>query len=318
MMNEYVIIAESENRLDKFVSENIDELTRTSAVALIESGNCTVNGNVAVKKHCVKIGDVVKLFVPESEPLDVLAEDIPLDVRYEDEHVAVINKPKGMVVHPSAGHTNGTLVNALMWRYANSASNVFSQSLSDQNVSNIIRPGIVHRIDKDTSGLIAIAKNDLAHLSLSEQLKNRTMTREYEAVVHGRVKPESNTVNAPIGRSVSDRKKMCVTTKNAREAITYYETITQYDEFTHLRLRLHTGRTHQIRVHMAHIGYPVAGDTVYGGSRSSKKPLLLNGQCLHAKKLRFAHPVTGECIEIESELPNYFAKFIQQLRGLNE
>jgi len=302
MMNEsmHILVAEFENRLDKFLSEHIPELTRTQAANLIEAGNCRVNGVITEsKKQIVKIGSEVVVSIPEPEPVDILPEDIELDVRYEDDYVIVVNKLRGMVVHPANTVTSGTLVNALMFKCGKSLS----------GINGIIRPGIVHRIDKDTSGLIAVAKNDKAHLSLAEQLRERTMLREYEAVVHGRVKSESGTVDAPIGRSVSDRTKMCITGKNSREAVTHYEVVEYYDKFTHIRLRLKTGRTHQIRVHMAYIGNPVAGDSVYGNG----KPSGLNGQCLHAKKLGFSHPVTEKYIEIESELPEYFAEFLKAL-----
>ncbi|MCL1788965.1 MAG: RluA family pseudouridine synthase [Oscillospiraceae bacterium] len=298
-MNEYTIVVDSESRFDKYLSENVAELTRSGAVSLIESGDCTVNGCVVAKRYAVKPGDVIRLTVPEPVPVDILPEEIPLDVLYEDDWVIVVNKPRGMIVHPAAGRCSGTLVNALMHRCGASLS----------GINGVIRPGIVHRIDKDTSGLIAVAKNDTAHLSLAEQLKKRTMVREYEAVVHGRVNRESGSINAPIGRSVSDRKKMCVTTKNAREAVTDYEVVETYSRFTHIRARLHTGRTHQIRVHMAYIGHSVAGDSVYGNG----KPVSLGGQCLHAKRLGFVHPNTNEFMEVESALPAYFKKLLEVL-----
>lgn len=302
-MNELILIAESENRLDKFIADNIEELTRTAAVALIEAGNCAVNGKIAAKNYRLKQGDTVKVNIVAEplQPIDVLPENIPLDVRYEDDSVIVVNKPRGMVVHPANGHYSGTLVNALMFRYSESGLS---------GINGKIRPGIVHRLDKDTSGLTAIAKNDAAHLSLCQQLKERTMGRTYEAVVQGRVKSQSGTVNAPIGRSVSDRKKMCVTSRNSREAVTHYEVVGYYDNFTHLRLKLETGRTHQIRVHMAYIGHAVAGDSVYGNG----KPSFLNGQCLHAKKLEFIHPETAELIKVETELPDYFTDFLEKLK----
>jgi len=291
-------------RLDKYLS-NTEELTRTQAVKLIEAGNCIVNGVVITsKKHIVDAGDIVEVEIPEAELVDVLPEDIPLDVRYEDEDVIVLNKPRGMVVHPAPRHYMGTLVNALMFHCGNSLS----------GINGIIRPGIVHRIDKDTSGLIIVAKNDNAHLSLAEQLKKHTMTREYEAVVHGQVKNESGTVDAPIGRSVSDRKKMCITTKNSRAAITHYEVIARYDKFTHIRLKLETGRTHQIRVHMNYIGHSVAGDMVYGNPKQSSKYAFLNGQCLHARKLFFFHPVSGRQVEVACDLPDYFMGFLERIK----
>jgi len=248
------------------------------------------------------------LNVPEPEPAVFLPENIPLNICHEDDSLIVVNKPKGMVVHPASGIYTGTLVNVLMFHCGGSLS----------GINGVIRPGIVHRIDKDTSGLLVAAKNDAAHLSLAEQLKEHTMTREYEAVVHGRLKAETGTVNAPIGRSVSDRKKMCVTTKNAREAVTHYEVIGWYDSFTHLRLRLETGRTHQIRVHMAYIGHPVAGDFVYGNRKACKLSELfgLDSQCLHARKLGFVHPKSGEYVEYNSELPEYFLKVLEVLNEI--
>ncbi|MCL2071786.1 MAG: RluA family pseudouridine synthase [Oscillospiraceae bacterium] len=313
---------DKDKRLDKFLSENIEEMTRTRLTALIDRGDCTVyqwgelqNGGIQrdggfvspikpAKNYKMKPGDEAKITVPVAEPAELdeaLPENIPLDIVYEDSDVIVVNKPRGMVVHPSNGHQSGTLVNALMHH---------CKTLSAVNCQLYHRPGIVHRLDKDTSGLIVIAKNDVAHLSLAEQLKNRTKVREYEAVVHGRVKQQSGEVNAPIGRSVSDRKKMCVTVKNSREAVTRYEVIADYGQFTHLRLKLCTGRTHQIRVHMAYMGHSVAGDAVYGNG----KPQFLNGQCLHAVKLGFVHPGTGEYVEFESRLPEYFTDFLRNLQ----
>ncbi|MCL1903382.1 MAG: RluA family pseudouridine synthase [Oscillospiraceae bacterium] len=301
-MSEFVIVAESDDagiRLDRFVAEKVEGVSRSAAAALIDGGKCTVNGGVFAKKYLLKSGDSVKVTVNDLAPVDILPEDIPLDILFEDEFVIIVNKPREMIVHPAAGVYSGTLVNALMFRCKDSLS----------GINGIIRPGIVHRIDKDTSGLVAVAKNDIAHLSLAEQLKNRTMLREYEAIVHGRLKKDNDTINAPIGRSVTDRKKMCVTAKNSREATTYYETVARYNDYTHIRARLHTGRTHQIRVHMAYIGHSVAGDTTYGNG----KPASLNGQCLHAKKLGFVHPKTGVYMETESELPEYFKEFIEGL-----
>ncbi|MCL2633577.1 MAG: RluA family pseudouridine synthase [Oscillospiraceae bacterium] len=282
-------------RLDKWLSEN-ENISRNAAVALIESGNCTVNGIVITsKKYIVQENDDVILTIPEPEPINILAENIPLDIRYEDEELLIVCKPRGMVVHPAPGHCSGTLVNALMWHYD----------------SQLYRAGIVHRIDKDTSGLLIIAKTDKSHTALSEQLAEHAILREYEAVVHGNVK-QGGVINAPIGRSTSDRKKMCVVldkNRNSREAITHYEVVETYGNYSHLRIKLQTGRTHQIRVHMAYRGHPVAGDCTYGNS----KPASLNGQCLHAKKLGFTHPKSGEYIEIDSELPEYFTEFLTEI-----
>ncbi|MBP3854914.1 MAG: RluA family pseudouridine synthase [Ruminiclostridium sp.] len=289
-------------RIDKAVADASEgEITRSFAAKLIEDGNCTVNGSAVSKNYKLKVGDNVSVLLPEPQVTDILPEDIPLDIVYEDSDLLVVNKPKGMVVHPAHGHYSGTLVNALMFHCGNSLSGINGE----------LRPGIVHRIDMNTSGLLIAAKSDAAHKGLAEQIKEHSFTREYEAVVCGCIK-EGGTVNAPIGRSKSDRKKMCVTTENSREAVTHYSVIGNYRNYTHLRLRLETGRTHQIRVHMAHIGHPVAGDDVYGNG----KPASLCGQCLHAKHIGFTHPITGEWLEFESELPEYFTKFLKNLDKL--
>lgn len=288
-------------RLDKWLAENIEVLTRTAAQHLCDSGNVTVNGTAAEKKLKLRPGDRVDVTIPDSAPLtDVSPQDIPIDVVYEDEDVLVVNKAKGMVVHPAAGNSDGTLVNALLYKCDGKLS----------GINGVIRPGIVHRIDKNTSGLLIVAKNDMAHNALSAQVKAHTFTRVYEAVVYGNIKDEAGTITAPIGRSTADRKKMCVTEKNSRSATTHYEVIARYKGFTHLRLRLETGRTHQIRVHMAYIGHPVAGDEVYG----PKKPIkMLCGQCLHARTLGFVHPRAHEYMEFTTELPAYFIAFLNTL-----
>lgn len=286
-------------RLDKLISDGT-ELSRSAAVKLIEQGNVLVNGSPAGKKDIPAAGSAVEITLPEPQSTDILPENIPLDIVYEDDDLLVVNKPKGMVVHPAAGHYSGTLVNALMFHCGDSLSGINGE----------IRPGIVHRIDKDTSGLLMVAKNDLAHIGLSEQIKEHSFTREYETVVCGGIK-EDGTVNAPIGRHKTDRKKMCVTTENSREAVTHYFVMERFPGYTHLRVRLETGRTHQIRVHMAYIGHPVAGDPVYGNG----KPAWLEGQCLHAKKIGFVHPRTGEYMEFDSELPEYFQKFLKSIEG---
>jgi len=286
-------------RLDKWLSEN-ENVSRNQAVTLIESGNCIVNGVIiASKKHMVGESDEVVLTIPEPEPVDILPEDIPLDILYEDADLLVVNKPRGMVTHPSHGHSSGTLVNALMFHCGENLS----------GINGKVRLGIVHRLDKDTSGLLIVAKNDSAHNAIAAQLQARTVLREYEAVVCGNVKNADEFVEiyAPIGRSISYRKKMCVTDKNSREAVTQYKVVMNYGRYTHLRIRLITGRTHQIRVHMAYRGYPVAGDSLYGNG----KPASLNGQCLHAKKVGFTLPKSGEWLEVESELPGYFEEFIK-------
>ena len=299
-MNELRVTAlTSGDRLDKFISEQSNgDITRSGAVKLIESGSCLVNGKAEGKNYKLKAGDEVTVVIPEPEEIDILPEDIPLDIVYEDEHLLVVNKPKGMVVHPAPGHYSGTLVNALMYHCRDSLSGINGE----------IRPGIVHRIDKDTSGLLIVAKDDIAHNGLAEQIKEHSFTREYEAVVNGSVK-EDGTIDAPIGRHKTDRKKMCVTPENSRNATTHYFVIRNYGNYTHLRLRLETGRTHQIRVHMAYIGHSVVGDEVYGNG----KPKWLMGQCLHARKIGFIHPVSGEYLEFDSPLPEYFTKLLRSI-----
>lgn len=299
-MNELRLTAPtSGDRLDKFISEQSNgDITRSGAVKLIESGSCLVNGRAEGKNYKLKAGDEVTVVIPEPEEIDILPEKIPLDIVYEDEYLLVVNKPKGMVVHPAPGHYSGTLVNALMYHCKDSLSGINGE----------IRPGIVHRIDKDTSGLLIVAKNDIAHNGLAEQIKKHSFTREYEAVVNGSVK-EDGTVDAPIGRHKTDRKKMCVTPENSRNATTHYYVIRNYGNYTHLRLRLETGRTHQIRVHMAYIGHSVVGDEVYGNG----KPKWLMGQCLHARKIGFIHPVSGEYLEFDSPLPEYFTKLLRSI-----
>lgn len=291
------IYGDGENRLDKLISDN-SELSRSAAAKLIERGLVTVNGKNADKKTVLKIGEIAVVEIPEPEARDILPENIPLDIVYEDDDLLVVNKPKGMVVHPAAGHFSGTLVNALMFHCKDSLSGINGE----------IRPGIVHRIDKDTSGLLIVAKNDFAHIGLSEQIKAHSFTREYQTVVCGNIK-QDGTVNAPIGRHKLDRKKMCVTAENSREAITHYFVLENFAGYTHLRVQLETGRTHQIRVHLSYIGHPVAGDEVYGNG----KPKWLGGQCLHAKKIGFVHPRTGEYLEFDSELPDYFKKFLKEI-----
>lgn len=296
-MEKIDFIARGGGRLDKLIAENT-QLSRSAAVRLIEQGSVLVDGMPAGKKDCPKDGVAVEITLPEPQSADILPENIPLEIIYEDGDLLVVNKPKGMVVHPAAGHYGGTLVNALMFHCGDSLSGINGE----------IRPGIVHRIDKDTSGLLIVAKNDFAHIGLSEQIKAHSFTREYEAVVCGAVR-EGGTVDAPIGRHKTERKKMCVTRENSREAVTHYSVLRNYAGYTHLRLRLETGRTHQIRVHMAYIGHPVAGDAVYGNG----KPKRLEGQCLHARKIGFVHPRTGEYMEFDSELPEYFVKFLNSI-----
>lgn len=294
--------ARSQNRIDVAVASFFSDITRTHAQKLINDGCVMLNGK-KVNKNCkVKCGDRLSVDVPEPKKITLEAENIPLDIRYEDDDLLVVNKPKGMVVHPAAGNESGTLVNALLYHCGDSLSGINGE----------IRPGIVHRIDKNTSGLLIVAKNDFAHQSLARQIKAHSFTREYEAVVYGNIKDDEGTVDAPIGRHPTQRKKMAVTNKHSRNAITHYSVIERFGGFTHIRLRLETGRTHQIRVHMAYIGHPVAGDDVYGPKKVIKE---LRGQCLHAGLIGFVHPRSGRYIEIKSELPEYFTKFLNSLKN---
>lgn len=287
-------------RADKLLSVIGENISRSAAAKLIDEGRVSVNGK-AIRKSCViSAGDVIEAVIPEPEILEVKAENIPLEIVYEDDHLLVVNKPKGMVVHPAAGNYTGTLVNALMYHCGSRLS----------SINGVIRPGIVHRIDKLTSGLLIVAKNDTAHRGLAAQIKAHSFTREYRAVVCGRMGDTEGTVNAPIGRHPADRKKMTVTERNSKQAVTHYTVLEEFDKYTYLKLRLETGRTHQIRVHMAYIGHPVLGDEVYG------KPFKgIDGQCLHAGKIGFIHPATYEYMEFESELPQYFLDVLRKIGG---
>lgn len=288
-------------RIDKFLSILIENSSRNAIQKLIENGKVTVNGAPVNKKYKVSADDEIVMLPNDLKPLDAEPENIPLDIVYEDEHLLVVNKPRGMVVHPAPGNYSGTLVNALLYHCKDSLS----------GINGILRPGIVHRIDKDTSGLLIVAKNDKAHIGLAEQIKEHSFTREYNAVICGHLKEQSGTINAPIGRSPKDRKKMCVTMQNSKNAVTHYTVINEYEGYSHISLRLETGRTHQIRVHMAHLGHAVAGDYVYG---NDKKSAYLNGQCLHAIKIGFVHPITNEYLEFTSDLPDYFKDFLNKLK----
>lgn len=304
-MTEHKLVCEESGvRLDKFIADADIGVSRSAAVGLIESGDVFLNGNTANKKQKLKTGDEVTVCIPDPVSYEAKAENIPLDIIYEDDDLLVVNKPKGMVVHPAAGNYDGTLVNALLYRCGDSLS----------GINGVLRPGIVHRIDKDTSGLLIVAKNDDSHKALSEQIKEHSFTREYEAVVWGNVKEESGTVDAPIGRNPNDRKKMCITQKNSKHAVTHYSVIARYKGYTHTRCVLETGRTHQIRVHMASLGHPVAGDLVYG---IKNEKVSFEGQCLHAKKIGFVHPSTGKYLEFDSELPKYFNDFLTKLRNIS-
>ena len=290
-------------RLDAFVARVCPELTRSAAQKLMEQGAVTRNGKPGKKNDKLNVGDAIEVTIPEPKEVDIVARDIPLDIVYEDEDVVVINKPKGLVVHPAAGHQDDTLVNGLLYALGEDLSGINGE----------LRPGIVHRIDKDTSGLLAVAKNDLAHTMLASQLKDHSMARTYEAIVCGSFREDSGTVNAPIGRHPSDRKKMTVTARNSKEAVTHWEVVKRYRGYTHIRCRLETGRTHQIRVHMAHIGHPILGDTVYGHKRCE---LGQDSQCLHAGQLCFRHPRDGRPVLVFAELPEYFKEVIAKLEKM--
>ena len=288
-------------RIDKYLSRLVTDSSRSAIQKLIESGSVKVNGSQVSKNYKVSADDEILMLQGELKTLDAEPENIPLDIVYEDSDLLVVNKPRGMVVHPAPGNYSGTLVNALLYHCKDSLS----------GINGVLRPGIVHRIDKDTSGLLIVAKNDKAHIGLAEQIKEHSFTREYNAVVCGHLKEYEGTVCAPIGRNPKDRKKMCVTENNSKNAVTHYKVINEYEGYSHISLRLETGRTHQIRVHMAYIGHPVAGDFVYG---NDKKSAYLNGQCLHAIKIGFVHPITNEYLEFNSELPDYFKEFLNRLK----
>ena len=293
----------SGERLDAFLSRALPEISRSAAQKLIAEGNVLLDGKPAKKNDRLEHGQTVSVTIPEPKPVDVTPTEMQLDIVYEDEDVAVINKPKGLVVHPAAGHQDDTLVNGLLYAMGDSLSGINGE----------LRPGIVHRIDKDTSGLLAIAKNDLAHAVLASQLKDHTMARTYEAIVCGTFREDSGTVDAPIGRHPTDRKKMCVTQRNSKPAVTHWEVVKRYRGYTHIRCRLETGRTHQIRVHMAYIGHPILGDTVYG----HKKPELgQDSQCLHAGALCFQHPRDGHPVMVFAELPPYFREVLEKLERM--
>ncbi len=286
-------------RIDQFVSEACS-ITRSRAAKLIIDRNVEINGKIAQKSDKLQMGDNVKVCIPDPVSYDILPQNLNLDIVYEDEDLLVVNKPKGMVVHPAVGNTENTLVNGLMYHCKGKLS----------GINGVLRPGIVHRIDKNTSGLLIVAKNDNAHNFLAEQIKEHSFTREYEAIVYGNFKDDNGTVNAPIGRHPVKRKQMAVTSTASRNAVTHYEVLERFGDFTHLKLRLETGRTHQIRVHLSYIGHSVAGDDVYGPKKIITE---LSGQCLHARKIGFIHPVTKEYIEFSSPLPEYFTKFLNKL-----
>lgn len=303
-MNKLFFTVESENigqRIDLYLSTNCEDFSRSAISKSIEKGLVTVNNDTVNKSYKLALGDKITVTIEDPVELDIIEQDIPLEIVYEDNDLLVVNKPKGMVVHPAAGNYTDTLVNALMFHCKSSLS----------GINGVLRPGIVHRIDKNTSGLLIVAKNDNAHRHLAQQIKEHSFTREYVAVVYGNIKDDAGTVDAPIGRHPIDRKKMCVTDKNSKHAVTHYEVIGRFSGFTMIRCKLETGRTHQIRVHMAYIGHPVAGDDVYGPKKVIKA---LGGQCLHAQKIGFIHPKSGEYLEFSSEIPNVFSEFLHKLQ----
>ncbi len=302
-MQVYEFLAGEESkdlRLDVFLKQNIEEISRTYIQKLIKDGYANVNGTVPKTNYKVNSGDKVCLNVPETEEPDIVAQEMPLDIVYEDDDVILINKPKGMVVHPAAGHYTGTLVNGLMHHCKDNLS----------GINGVLRPGIVHRIDMDTTGILIACKNDVAHQKISEQLKEHSITRRYRALVYGVIKEDEGVVNAPIGRHPIDRKKMAINLKNGKNAITHYQVLERFREYTYIECELETGRTHQIRVHMASLHHPLVGDQVYG---PEKNPFHLQGQCLHAMVLGFVHPRTHEYMEFCADLPQYFSELLKKL-----
>ncbi|MBQ8884704.1 MAG: RluA family pseudouridine synthase [Oscillospiraceae bacterium] len=297
---ELLVTNEFENtRVDKFISDNCEELTRSSVQKLIESNCVFVNKKVVSKNYKLKVNDFVEFDIPEPTLLEAVPQNIPVDIVYEDDDLLIVNKPKGMVVHPAAGNPDSTLVNALLYHCEGKLS----------SINGVIRPGIVHRIDKLTSGLLIVCKNDISHNFIAEQIKEHSFTREYFAINCGHFKEYKGTIDAPIGRDKFDRKKMCVTQQNSKNAVTHYEVLEEYSSYTLTKFTLETGRTHQIRVHSAYVGHPVLGDDVYGKAFKG-----IEGQCLHAKKVGFIHPTTKEYMEFDSELPEYFNIILNKIK----
>lgn len=292
---------ESSVRIDRYLAEQCPEFSRSYLQKLLKEQKVTADGRPVKANYKIQPGAEIQVEIPDMEVPDIRPEDIPLDILYEDEHLLVVNKPKGMVVHPAAGHTEGTLVNAVMAHCGDNLS----------GINGVLRPGIVHRIDKDTTGALVICKEDAVHRDLAEQLKEHSIKRRYRAIVQGNLKEDEGTIEGPIGRHPTDRKKMAINYKNGKDAVTHYKVLERFGQYTYIECRLETGRTHQIRVHMTSIGHPLLGDTVYG---SSKNPFHLQGQTLHAMILGFRHPVTGEYIEFEAPLPDYFLKLLEKLR----
>ena len=295
-----IIAEESGERIDALLAHMVDGMSRSAAQRLIEQGAVLLDGRPVQKNTRCDAGTQITVALPEAQDIPLRPQNLPLDVIYEDDDLIVVNKPRGMVVHPAPGHPDGTLVNALLWHCGDSLSGVGGER----------RPGIVHRIDKDTSGLLIVAKNDFAHQILSSQLADRSLSRVYEAVVRGRLRDDSGTIDRPIGRHPTDRKRMAVTERNSRPAVTHWEVLARYNSYTHVRCRLETGRTHQIRVHMASIGHPLLGDGVYGAPSPEKG---LEGQCLYARELKFIHPRTGEHVHLKTELPSWFTDVLAKL-----
>lgn len=303
-MNEIVmeITPEMEGeRIDKCISNYLESLSRSYIQKIIKDGKAYVNDAVVKANYKVKVDDKVQFEIPDCEEPDIPPQDIPLDILYEDKDILIVNKPKDMVVHPAPGHYEGTLVNAIMFHCKDELS----------GINGVLRPGIVHRIDKDTTGSIIICKNDESHRKIAQQLKEHSITRKYRAIVYGRIMEEEGTVNAPIGRHPTDRKKMAINEKNGKPAVTHYKVLERFDKYTYIECQLETGRTHQIRVHMTSIGHPLLGDEVYG---NAKCPFKLEGQTLHAMTIGFIHPTTGEYVEYEAPLPEYFEHLLQILR----
>ena len=298
----HLTAVQSGERIDRFLSGDLEGLSRSYIQKLLKEGGITVNGKAVKSNYKLNAGDVILVQIPDPEPMDILPEDIPLDILYEDEDLLVVNKPKGMVVHPSPGHYSHTLVNAVLFHCGGRLS----------GINGVLRPGIVHRIDMDTTGSLLICKNDRAHQILADDLKEHNITRRYHAVVHGNLKEDTGTVNAPIGRHPVDRKKMSTKAPNGRHAVTHYRVLERFGNYTYIECELETGRTHQIRVHMASIGHPILGDAVYG---PAKCPFKLEGQTLHAKILGIKHPSTGQYIEFDAPLPEYFETLLNRLRS---
>ncbi|HCT91585.1 MAG TPA: RNA pseudouridine synthase [Lachnospiraceae bacterium] len=305
-MNRMVFTADGDGeRIDAFLNERIPDFSRSYLQKLIKTSCVTINGKAAAKSSCRLVSDdIVNIEIPDEVKPDICPEPIPLDILYEDGDLLVVNKPKGMVVHPAAGHYSGTLVNALLYHCDGCLS----------GINGVLRPGIVHRIDRDTTGSLVVCKNDLAHRALAEQLKNHTICRRYRAIVHGRIFDDEGTVDAPVGRHPTDRKKMAINHKNGKNAITHYQVLQRFSSFTYIECSLETGRTHQIRVHMASLGHPLLGDLVYGPAKSPFRHL--EGQCLHAMTLGFVHPRTGDYMECVAPLPEYFEILLDKLQKI--